>query len=70
MITSEAKSSETMRSWKNHVQGATSLLELRGEEQLNSESGLEMFTLVRLQNVGRLCSDLASWRLIHYLYRQ
>ncbi|KAJ5610939.1 hypothetical protein N7510_007658 [Penicillium lagena] len=50
MITSEAKSSEIMRSWMNHVQGATSLLELRGEEQLDSESGFELFTIVRLQN--------------------
>ncbi|KAL3449609.1 hypothetical protein BJX65DRAFT_294632 [Aspergillus insuetus] len=37
--------------WKDHAQGAAKLLELRGEEQLNSPVGLELFTIVRFQNV-------------------
>lgn len=40
-----------MRSWFNHVQGATRLLELRGVEQLDSQIGSDLFTTVRLQNV-------------------
>ncbi|OOF96468.1 hypothetical protein ASPCADRAFT_144923 [Aspergillus carbonarius ITEM 5010] len=36
--------------WKNHVQGAIKLLELRGVEQLNSRAGLELFTTVRFQS--------------------
>ncbi|KAI2849988.1 transcriptional regulator family: Fungal Specific TF [Aspergillus niger] len=39
-----------MQGWSQHVRGATKLVELRGMEQLNSETGLELFTLVRLQN--------------------
>lgn len=41
-----------MQGWSQHVRGATKLVELRGMEQLNSETGLELFTLVRLQNVS------------------
>ncbi|PYI19561.1 hypothetical protein BO99DRAFT_481785 [Aspergillus violaceofuscus CBS 115571] len=37
--------------WRDHAQGAAKLLELRGEEQLNSPVGLELFTIVRFQNV-------------------
>ncbi|KAJ5676267.1 hypothetical protein N7462_009164, partial [Penicillium macrosclerotiorum] len=41
--------------WKYHAQGAARLLELRGEEQLNSPVGIELFTVVRFQNViGRV----------------
>ncbi|KAL2830829.1 hypothetical protein BDW59DRAFT_158269 [Aspergillus cavernicola] len=40
-----------MHGWMNHNQGATKLLELRGEEQLDSELGMELFTVVRLLNV-------------------
>ncbi|PYI00045.1 C6 zinc finger domain protein [Aspergillus ellipticus CBS 707.79] len=36
--------------WKNHAHGAARLLELRGEKQLNSPVGLELFTVVRFQN--------------------
>ncbi|PYH91599.1 hypothetical protein BO71DRAFT_359062 [Aspergillus ellipticus CBS 707.79] len=43
--------SDLMNKWKNHIQGATKLLELRGEEQLSSHIGLELFTTVRLQHV-------------------
>ena len=50
------QASDLMRGWMNHVQGATKLLELRGVEQLNSPAGLELFTHVRLQNVGHLFS--------------
>lgn len=41
-----------MRGWSQHVRGATKLVELRGTEQLNSATGLELFRLVRLQNVS------------------
>ncbi|RAL03714.1 uncharacterized protein BO80DRAFT_400779 [Aspergillus ibericus CBS 121593] len=49
LITS--RPSEMGRGWKDHAQGAAKLLELRGEEQLNSPVGLELFTIVRFQNV-------------------
>lgn len=41
-----------MRGWSQHVRGATKLVVLRGMEQLNSSIGLELFRLVRLQNVS------------------
>ncbi|RAH43037.1 uncharacterized protein BO95DRAFT_502539 [Aspergillus brunneoviolaceus CBS 621.78] len=37
--------------WRDHAQGAAKLIELRGEEQLSSPVGLELFTVVRFQNV-------------------
>ncbi|KAL3459634.1 hypothetical protein BJX64DRAFT_301100 [Aspergillus heterothallicus] len=49
LITS--RPTEMSGGWKNHAQGASKLLELRGEEQLNSPVGLELFTVVRFQNV-------------------
>ncbi|RAH53814.1 hypothetical protein BO85DRAFT_429058 [Aspergillus piperis CBS 112811] len=39
-----------MRGWSQHVRGATKLVELRGMDQLNSATGIELFRLVRLQN--------------------
>ncbi|GKZ36594.1 hypothetical protein AbraIFM66950_007747 [Aspergillus brasiliensis] len=42
--------SSLMQGWSQHVRGATKLVELRGMEQLDSAAGLELFTLVRLQN--------------------
>jgi hypothetical protein len=36
-----------MKSWLNHIKGATALLELRGEEQLDSEFSRILFTLTR-----------------------
>ena len=38
--------------WRDHAQGAAKLIELRGEEQLSSPVGLELFTVVRFQNVS------------------
>lgn len=40
----------------NHARGAMKLLELRGEEQLKTAAGLEIFTTVRLQVVSLPCS--------------
>ncbi|KAJ5570578.1 uncharacterized protein N7459_010008 [Penicillium hispanicum] len=48
IITCQA--SDLMRTWSNHAKGAMKLLELRGVEQLSSPTGLELFTIVRLQN--------------------
>jgi hypothetical protein len=36
-----------MSNWLNHVKGATALLELRGEEQLDSELGRNLFIQAR-----------------------
>ncbi len=41
-----------MHGWVNHVRGAIKLLELRGEKQLASAVGMELFTVVRLQSVS------------------
>ncbi|KAH8653680.1 hypothetical protein BX600DRAFT_440743 [Xylariales sp. PMI_506] len=49
LITCQSERS-IMRGWMNHNQGAIKLLELRGEEQLDSEMGMELFTVVRLLN--------------------
>ncbi|KAL2803352.1 hypothetical protein BJX63DRAFT_437005 [Aspergillus granulosus] len=37
--------SDMLGGWLNHVQGAIKLLELRGEEQLKSPAGMELFTI-------------------------
>ncbi|KAJ5633069.1 hypothetical protein N7490_009408 [Penicillium lividum] len=42
--------SEIMDRWVNHVQGGMRLLELRGVEQLNSDTGAQLFTSIRMQN--------------------
>ncbi|PYH67976.1 Zn(II)2Cys6 transcription factor [Aspergillus vadensis CBS 113365] len=47
-----------MRGWSQHVRGATKLVELRGMEQLNSSTGLELFRLVRLQNLHDLSIEV------------
>jgi hypothetical protein len=43
----------TVRGWRNHIQGATRLIELRGSEQLHTAQGLDMFTDLRTQIVRR-----------------
>lgn len=42
----------SMHGWMNHILGATRMLELRGEEQINSELGLFLFENVTLLNVS------------------
>jgi hypothetical protein len=37
----------SMKSWLNHIKGATALLALRGEEQLESEFGRSLFSQAR-----------------------
>ncbi|PYI05206.1 hypothetical protein BO78DRAFT_387889 [Aspergillus sclerotiicarbonarius CBS 121057] len=72
MITSNP--ADRLRSWQKHVNGATKLLELRGMEQLNSRPGLELFTLVRMQNVGHPAPDgwilglMDSWQAISNIF--
>jgi hypothetical protein len=41
-----------MRSWLKHIKGATALLELRGEEQLDTEFGCTLFTQARSQIIS------------------
>ena len=41
-----------MRGWMNHILGATGMLELRDEEQINSEIGLFLFGNETMLNVG------------------
>ncbi|KAI9928696.1 hypothetical protein MW887_001913 [Aspergillus wentii] len=48
MITCQA--SDFLHNWINHVHGATKLLELRGAGQLDTQAGLELFIIVRIQN--------------------
>lgn len=38
---------KSVHRWRNHIEGATRLLELRGSEQLRTPQGLEMFTNLR-----------------------
>lgn len=56
---------DVMDGWLNHVHGAMRLLELRGVEQLNSNVGVELFTTIRLQNVGILFVSNLWSRLIY-----
>ncbi|CEJ62121.1 hypothetical protein PMG11_10631 [Penicillium brasilianum] len=53
MITCQeaANGNNFMSGWSKHVRGATKLLELRGEEQMGSHSGLALFSVVRMQIV-------------------
>ncbi|RFU25708.1 hypothetical protein B7463_g10636, partial [Scytalidium lignicola] len=44
--------SKSMKSWLNHIKGATALLDLRGEEQLNSEFGRALFIQARTQIIS------------------
>jgi hypothetical protein len=41
-----------MKSWLNHTKGATALLDLRGEEQLDSEFGRTLFIQARTQIIS------------------
>jgi hypothetical protein len=41
-----------MKSWLNHIKGATALLELRGEEQLDSEFGRMLFIMTRTHTIS------------------
>ena len=41
-----------MKSWLKHIHGATALLELRGEEQLDSEFGRTLFIQARTQIIS------------------
>lgn len=36
----------------NHVNGAVKLIELRGVEQLKTSVGMELFNIIRTQNVS------------------
>lgn len=40
-----------MKSWTNHIDGIIALLNLRGEDLLRSEFGVEIFTQARSQIV-------------------
>ncbi|MCJ1326311.1 hypothetical protein MMC10_002975 [Thelotrema lepadinum] len=41
-----------MRYWLNHIHGAAALLDLRGEEQLNTDLGRKLFTQTRTQIIS------------------
>ena len=41
-----------MKSWLKHIKGATALLDLRGEEQLDSEFGRTLFSQARTQIIS------------------
>src|ERR1700733_8709352 len=41
-----------MRSWENHIRGALTLLELRGEKQLEHDIGFQIFLVLRAQIVS------------------
>jgi hypothetical protein len=43
-----------MRAWTKHINGAVTLLHLRGFEQLKTEVGLRLFLQLRLQIVSAL----------------
>jgi hypothetical protein len=45
--TNTCNTPRSMKSWLNHIKGATVLLELRGEDQLDSEFRRILFTLTR-----------------------
>lgn len=55
MVTSRAP--EDIESWTNHINGATALLEMRGTDQLKSETGLRLFLHLRYQVVGTTSSN-------------
>lgn len=50
MITSKMGKNQ-MHGWMNHTLGATRILELRGEEQLNSDLGRFLFQNLIVVNV-------------------
>jgi hypothetical protein len=53
-----ASGNNFMSGWSKHVRGATKLLELRGVEQMGSHNGLALFSLVRMQIVSILTTNL------------
>jgi len=50
--TNTCNTPRSMRSWLTHIKGATALLEMRGEEQLDSELGRSLFVQARTQVVA------------------
>jgi len=54
-----------MRSWADHIKGAVTLLELRGEDQFCNSIGIEIFSQLRAQIVG-----LSDPKLLSYLPNQ
>ena len=50
-------SPESMRSWTNHVNGATAIARLRGTDQLRTKIGRTIFAIVRLQVVSLQFED-------------
>ncbi|CAI7566547.1 unnamed protein product [Penicillium bialowiezense] len=44
-----SRSPEDIDSWTNHINGATALLDIRGTDQLKSETGLRLFLHLRYQ---------------------
>ena len=49
-------SQESMDSWANHIIGATTLIHIRGRDQLQSDIGRRLFRFLRLQIVSGLNS--------------
>lgn len=47
---------EHYHGWETHIQGATALLELRGQEQFSSERGGQLFIQLRTQIVSGVLS--------------
>jgi hypothetical protein len=43
---------DNYRSWAAHIEGATVLLQLRGQEQFNHERGRQLFAQLRSQIVS------------------
>ena len=41
-----------MRSWANHINGASAIARLRGTDQLRTKIGRTIFAIVRLQIVS------------------
>ena len=50
--TNTCTTSRSMKSWLKHIKGATALLELRGEAQLDSEFGRTLFAQARTQIIA------------------
>ena len=50
--TNTCTTSRSMKSWLKHINGATALLELRGEAQLESEFGRTLFAQARTQIIA------------------
>lgn len=46
--------------WSGHVDGATRLIEVRGEDQLDRPEGLALFTHLRVAIVSQLASRCPS----------